>query len=74
MQAYFLEYQNQQYMNCYPNSQFNNFNQGCIVLPSVSPLDVDTSLNNKPGNFSICQPQQNIQCYLPQEDNENRMY
>ena len=61
-------------MNCYPNSQFNNFNQGCIVLPSVSPLDVDTSLNNKPGNFGNNQPQQNILGNFPQENMENRMY
>ena len=55
-------------MNCYPNSQFNNFNQGCIVLPNFHILHVDTNFNNEYGYFNTSQPQQNIPGNLPQED------
>ena len=43
-------------MNCYSNAY---------------SLNVDTSLNNKPGNFGNNQPQQNILGNFPQDNQNN---
>ncbi len=54
---HFLEYQNQQDMNCYPN---------------VISLNVDTNFNNEYGYFNTNQPQQNILGNLPQKNPQKK--